>query len=102
MAAQINLKEIAREAARQATDRVSDSNTFEKNYKPLVANMIESSILSALEQLSNVVNAREMLMSERIKSLENEIRTLKLNKTTAGPSFPQNQQNSATNSYKWS
>jgi hypothetical protein len=87
MAAQINLKEIAREAARQATDRVSDSNTFEKNYKPLVANMIESSILSALEQLSNAANAREMLMSERIKSLENEIRTLKLNKTTVGPSF---------------
>jgi hypothetical protein len=52
MAAQINLKEIAREAARQATDRVSDNNTFEKSYNPLVANMIESSILSALEQLS--------------------------------------------------
>jgi hypothetical protein len=49
MAAQINLKEIAREAARQATDRMSDSNTFEKNNKPQVANMIESSILSALE-----------------------------------------------------
>ncbi len=77
MVAESNLKEIARLAAAQATDFAGDNVTFESKYKTHVGNMIEMSLLHALQNLEKANLERERDLLDRIKSLEREIATLK-------------------------